>query len=150
MASTITFYDQGWKLITTAGVDLDTIELRLRLVTSGYTFSAAHTLWDNGANDATDPSFSELTTTGGYTVGGKQLLTPVVTNSNVDYDDVTWTALTATFRHVICVAVGTYGGIVNPVIFRLLPNSDNTDVVSLGSNWSIIWNSTDKVFYRPV
>jgi hypothetical protein len=149
MASTITFYDQGWKLITTAGVDLDTIELRIRLVTSGYTFSASHTLWDNGANDATDPSFSELTTTGGYTVGGKQLLTPTVTNSNVDYADVTWTSLTATFRHCICVAVGTYGGLVNPVIFQLLPNSDNTDVVSLGSNWGIVWNSTNGLFYRP-
>lgn len=149
MAATMTWYDHGWKLIASGGVDLDTSELRLRLVTSGYTFDAAHTQWDNGANDATDPSYSELPTAGGYTVGGKVIETPTVTNSTVDYDDLVWTSLTATFRHAICVAIGTFGGVVNPVLFRLLPNSDNTDVVASGSNWTVQWHSTNKVFYRP-
>lgn len=149
MAATITWYDHYWKLITTGGLDLDTSELRVRLVTSSYTFSSAHTQWDNGANNSTDPSFNELGTSGGYTAGGKQIVTPVVTATTIDFDDLTWTALTATFRHAICVAIGTFGGVTNPVLFRILPNSDNTDVVSAGSDWKITWNDTNKVFYNP-
>ncbi len=149
MATTITAYDHTWKLITTGGLDLGTSELRLRLVNSGYTFNAAHAQWDNGANNSTDPSYNELTTGGGYTAGGKQLLNPAVSASAIDYDDVTWSSLTATFRYVICVAVGTFGGVVNPVVFCLLPDNTPADTVSTGSNWTIVWNSTNKVFYRP-
>ena len=149
MTDAMYWYDHAWKLISTGGLDLDTSELRIRLVTSGYTFNAAHTQWDNGANDSTDPSYNELTTTGGYTVGGKQLTTPVVTNSNINYDNLTWTSLTATFRQVICVAVGTFGGVTNPVVWRMLPNSDDTDVISVSTDWSINWNTTNKLFYKP-
>lgn len=149
MTAAMYWYDHAWKLINTGGLDLDTSELRIRLVTSSYTFNAAHTQWDNGANDSTDPSYNELTTTGGYTVGGKQLTTPVVTNSNIDYDDLTWTSLTATFRQVICVAIGTFGGVTNPVVWRMLPNSDDTDVISVSTDWSINWNATNKLFYKP-
>jgi len=149
MTAAMYWYDHAWKLINTGGLDLDTSELRIRLVTSSYTFSSAHTQWDNGANDSTDPSYNELTTTGGYTVGGKQLTTPVVTNSNINYDNLTWTSLTATFRQVICVAVGTFGGVTNPVVWRMLPNSDDTDVISVSTDWSINWNATNKLFYKP-
>jgi hypothetical protein len=149
MTAAMYWYDHAWKLINTGGLDLDTSELRIRLVTSSYTFSSAHTQWDNGANDSTDPSYNELTTTGGYTVGGKQLTTPVVTNSNINYDNLTWTSLTATFRQVICVAVGTFGGVTNPVVWRMLPNSDDTDVISVSTDWSINWNTTNKLFYKP-
>lgn len=149
MTAAMYWYDHAWKLINTGGLDLDTSELRIRLVTSSYTFNAAHTQWDNGANDSTDPSYNELTTTGGYTVGGKQLTTPVVTNSNIDYDDLKWTSLTATFRQVICVAIGTFGGVTNPVVWRMLPNSDDTDVISVSTDWSINWNATNKLFYKP-
>lgn len=149
MTAAMYWYDHAWKLINTGGLDLDTSELRIRLVTSSYTFNAAHTQWDNGANDSTDPSYNELTTTGGYTVGGKQLTTPVVTNSNIDYDDLKWTSLTATFRQVICVAIGTFGGVTNPVVWRMLPNSDDTDVISVSTDWSVNWNATNKLFYKP-
>jgi len=148
MAAQMDWYDHSWKLLA-GGLNLSTAELRIRLVTSGYTFSAAHTQWDNGANDATDPSYSELTTTGGYTVGGKQLTMPTLTNIKFDADDLVWTSLTATFRHAICVAIGTFQGVTNPVLFRLLTNSDNTDVVASGSNWTIAWNSTDGIIYNP-
>ncbi len=149
MASTITAYDHFWKLVTTGGLDLDAAEIRIRLVTSAYTFNAAHTQWDNGANDSTDPSFNEATTGNGYTTGGIQLVNPVITNSTIDYDDVVWSNLTKTFRYAIAVAVGTYGGVVNPVLFCFLPDSTPADVISTGSNYTIQWNSTDKLFYRP-
>lgn len=148
MAITITAYDHLWKLITTGGLDLDTSTIAIRLVTNSYTFNAAHTQWDNGADNATDPSFNELPTATGYTAGGINLANPVVTNSTIDFNDVTWTSLTATFRHAIAVGVGTFGGVTNPVLFDI--NLDTTgDIVSSGSNYSILWNNTDKLFYRP-
>lgn len=150
MASAIFPYDHTWKLIMTAGVDLDTSEIRVRLVTSGYVYSGAHTAWDNGANDGTDPSYNEVASGSGYTTGGIQLINPVVTNGYVSYDDVTWTGLTKTFRGVVGVAVGTFGGVVDPLLFYLLPDSTPADIISNGSNYSIIWNDSLGLFYRPV
>ena len=149
MASTATFYKHFWKLVTTGGLDLDTSEIRLRLVTSGYTFDELHTLWDNGADDATDPSYSEASNGNGYTTGGIQLANPVVTVDNITYDDVTWSTLTKTFRGIIGVGIGTFGGVTNPVLFYLLPDSTPADVVSNGSDYSLLWNDTDGLFYRP-
>jgi hypothetical protein len=150
MASSITAYSHLWKLVTTGGLDLDTSEIRIRLVDSNYVFATGHTLWDNGANDATDPSHNELTTGSGYTAGGIQLVNPVVTNTTIDYDDVTWTALDRTFRAAIAVAVGSFGGVSNPVLFYLLFDTTPADIVSTGSNFSILWNATNKLFYQPV
>jgi len=149
MASSITAYDHLWKLLLTGGLDLDTSEIRIRLVTSGYTFSAAHTLWDNGANNATDPSYSEASNGSGYTTGGIALASPIVTNSVITYNDITWASLTKTFRAAVGVGIGTFGGVVNPLLFYLLPDSTPNDVVSNGSDYSILWNDTDGLFYRP-
>ena len=149
MASSITAYTHLWALVTTGGLDLDTDEIRVRLVTSGYTFSAAHTAWDNGANDATDPSFSEASNGAGYTTGGIELAVASATASKVDYDDITWSALTKTFRAAIGVAIGTFGGVVNPVLFYYLPDSTPADIVSSGSDWSIQWDATNGLFYKP-
>jgi hypothetical protein len=149
MASSITAYTHLWKLVTTGGLDLDTAEIRVRLVTSSYTFSAAHTLWDNGANDATDPSYSEATDGNGYTTGGIQLTGASATTSKVDYADITWAALTKTFRGAVGVAIGTFGGVTNPVLFYLLPDTTPADIVSNGSDYSILWNATDGLFYKP-
>jgi hypothetical protein len=148
MASSITLYDHVWKLVTTGGLDLDTSTLKIRLVTSGYTFSAAHTAWDNGANNSTDPSFNEVANGSGYTTGGATLSSPAATNSNIDYADVTFSALTKTFRAAICVAVGTFGGVVDPLIFYLLCDTSPADIISNGSDYVIAWNETDKLFYK--
>jgi hypothetical protein len=148
MATTIEFYDHAWKLIT-GGLNLHTANISVRLVTSGYTFNAAHTLWDNGANDATDPSHHEAADGNGYATGGVILANMVVTNSKLTPDDVVWTALTKTFRHVIGVANGSVGGLTDPLLFRLLPDDAPADVISNGSNYSILWNDTDGLFYRP-
>lgn len=150
MATTITAYDHLWKLVTTGLVDLDTDTLMVALVTSGYTPSTAHTVFDNGADDATDPSYNEVATGAGYTTGGAALANPVATNSNIDYDDVTWTSLTKTFRYAVCYKDGAAGALTDPLLFYILLDSTPADVVSSGSNYTIQWNSTDKLFYRPV
>jgi hypothetical protein len=149
MASTITAYDHLWSLITQKGLDLATDEIRVRLVTSGYTFSAAHTAWDNGANDATDPSYSEASNGNGYTTGGIELVNPVGDADSLTFDDIVWSALTKTFRYAVGVAIGTFGSVTNPVLFCILPDSTPADVVSNGSDYSILWNDADGLFYRP-
>lgn len=150
MASTITAYDHFWKLVTTGGLDLDASPIWVRLVTSGYVFNAAHTLWDNTLTDNTNPKHHEASAGAGYTTGGIQLASPVVTNANIKYNNLTWNSLTKTFRFGIGVAVGTYGGVVNPLLFCFLPDSTPADTISTGSNYTIQWNSTDGLFYRAL
>jgi len=142
MATTITAYDHLWKLLLTGAVDLDTDTLKLALVTSSYTPNTAHDEW-------ADVSANEVATGAGYTTGGATLSTPVATNSNIDYDDVTWTALTKTFRYAVCYKSGSGGGLTNPLLFYMLMDSTPADIVSTGSNYTIQWNSIDKLFYRP-
>lgn len=149
MASSITAYDHLWKLTKTSGLDLDTSPISVRLVTSGYVFSAAHTLWDNGLSDSTNPKYNEVAAGNGYTAGGIVLSGAVATNSKIDYADLTWFNLTKTFRAAVGVANGTFGGLVNPVLFYYLPDSTPADTASIGSNWVILWSDINGLFYRP-
>lgn len=142
MAVSITAYDHLWKLIATGGVDLDTDTLKLALVTSSYTPNVAHDEW-------ADVSANEVATGSGYTTGGVTLANPVATNSTIDFDDVTWTALTKTFRYAVCYKSGSAGALTNPLLFYLLLDTTPADVVSSGSNYTIQWHATDKLFYRP-
>lgn len=142
MAASITAYDGLWKLLLTGGIDLDTDTLKVALVTSAYTPSAAHTIW-------ADVSANEVATGSGYTTGGIALTTPVVAASNIDYDDLVWTALTKTFRYAVCYKSGSGGGLTNPLLWYALLDTTPADVVSSGSNYTIQWNATDKLFYRP-
>lgn len=142
MASTITAYDKLWKLLLTGGIDLDTDTLKLALVTSSYTPSTAHDEW-------ADVSTNEVATGSGYTTGGVTLANPVATNDNIDFDDVTWTSLTKTFRYAVAYKSGSGGGLTNPLLFYILLDSTPADIVSSGSNYTIQWNSADKVFYQP-
>lgn len=142
MASTITAYDKLWQLLLTGGIDLDTDTIKVALVTSSYTPSTAHDEW-------ADVSANEVSTGSGYTPGGVTLANPVKTNSTIDYDDVTWTSLTKTFRYAVCYKSGSGGGLTNPLLFYILLDSTPADIVSSGSNYTIQWNATDKLFYRP-
>jgi len=142
MASTITAYDKLWKLLLTGGIDLDTDTLKLSLVTSSYTPSTAHDEW-------ADVSTYEVATGSGYTTGGETIANPVATDNNIDFDDVTWTSLTKTFRYAVCYKSGSGGGLTNPLLFYILLDSTPADIISNGSNYTIQWNGTDKVFYKP-
>lgn len=148
MASSITWYDHAWKLITTGLVDLDTDTLKLALVTSSYTPATSHTIWDPGTNNAADPSYNEVASGSGYTTGGATIANPVATNSNIDYDDVVWTSLTKTFRYAVCYVNKTAGGLVSPLLFYILLDTTPADIVSAGSNYTIQWNATNKLFYK--
>ena len=142
MASTITAYDKLWRLLATGGIDLDTDTLKLALVTSSYTPETAHDEW-------ADVSSYEVATGSGYTTGGETLASPVVTDENIDWNDVTWTSLTKTFRYAVCYKSGSGGGLTNPLLFYILLDSTPADIVNTGSNYTISWNATDKLFYKP-
>lgn len=148
MAASIAKYDHLDKLVW-GGLDLLSDTIQIRLVGSGYTFSASHTQWDNGANDATDPSFNEVSAGGGYSTNGVTLSGASASNDRVTYDDAYWASLTKTFRYAIGVAVGTFGGVVNPVLFCILPDSTPADTTVGGTDYSLLWDDTDGLFYRP-
>lgn len=141
MATTITAYDHLWKLTKIGAVDLDTDTLRLALVTNAYTPSTAHTQWS-------DVSTYEVATGSGYTTNGEAIATPVVTNTSIDYDDVQWLSLIKTFFYAVCYKDGSGGGLTNPLLFYIIPDTTG-DIVSAGSNYTIQWNSVNHLFYKP-
>jgi hypothetical protein len=149
MASSATWYDHSWKLISTGGIDLDTDTLKVALVTSSYTPNIAHEVWNPGTDNAADPSHNEVATGSGYTTGGITLASPVVTNSKIDFTDPVWTSLTKTFRYAVCYVDKTVGSLTAPLLFYVLLDTTPADIVSSGSNYTIQINPTDGLIYRP-
>ena len=142
MAVIVTKYDHLWSLFVRGGINLSSDTIKIALVTSSYTPSISHTAW-------ADASANEVTSGNGYTTGGIALANPVITARKADFDDVTWTALTKSFRYAVCYLSATRLTIVNPLLFYMLLDSTPQDVVSSGSNYKIEWSATNGVFYRP-
>lgn len=138
MATTITAYNHLSHLIA-ADLDLSAATIKVALVTSAYTFSAAHTIW-------ADASGSEVASGAGYTTGGETLGGKALTLSSVttkfDATDLTWTALTKTFRRAVCYASGTIMALTNPVLFSVLFDSTPADISIPGIDFVLIWNAS--------
>lgn len=141
MATTFTKYTHAHKCFCDGTIDWDTDTIKVALVTSSYTFSAAHTIFDNGADDATDPSFNEVATGDGYTTGG-ETLTASASNTALDAVDVTWSALTKTFRGGIVYKSGTANGLVNPLVGYILFDDTPADIVVSGIDFVLVWNAS--------
>ncbi len=114
---------------------------KVALLTSSYTFSAAHVVYA----DLTD----ELTTTGGYTVGGQALASATYTQAtsvaNFVANTVQWTASAggiAAFRYAACYIDATVNGIVRPLGFVLDNNGSDVPATSAPNNLSVVWNAT--------
>jgi hypothetical protein len=114
----------------------------LALVTSEYTFNAAHTIWDPGTDDAADPSHCEVANGDGYTTNGAALGSLSVTAVRFDAADVTWAALTKTFRGAVLYHRATYLTIVNPLIAYILFDSTPADIVIGGGDYTVQWNAS--------
>ncbi|NJM10473.1 MAG: hypothetical protein HC883_06415 [Bdellovibrionaceae bacterium] len=149
MASTITPYTHYWELIHTAGVDLSSATIKVALVSSGYTFSAAHTIFDPGTNDAADPSYNELAAGNGYSSGGIALANGASHPAYIGYDNPTWTALTKTFRGSVLYFSGSVGGMTDPLIAYLLFDDTPGDITVTNSNYVISIHQTRGLFYNP-
>jgi hypothetical protein len=142
MAVTITPYTSYNQYIHSGEMNLnDTGKIKLALVTSTYVFSAAHTIFDNGADDATDPSFCEVVTGDGYTTGGAVLASLSVTAVRFDATDITFTALTKTFRGGVLYQDATYLTIVKPLIAYILFDSTPADTTVGGGDFTIQWHA---------
>lgn len=133
MAVTITKYTHLPKLFATGVVDWDTDTIKLALVTSSYTFSAADDEW-------ADASANEVTTGSGYTTGGETVASKTASDTALDAADVTWTALTKTFRGAILYKSGTAGGLTNPLLAYILFDDTPADTVVVASDFPVVWN----------
>jgi hypothetical protein len=88
MAASLTFYNSFSEYVADGTINLDTHTFKVMLVSSGYTFSAAHTQKSDITN--------ELSTANGYTAGGATLgsVTWGQTGGTATFDaaDTTWNA----------------------------------------------------------
>lgn len=140
MATTISAYNNITNMLGQGLLDLDTDTFKLALVTSSYTFSAAHDEW-------ADASANEVAAGSGYTTGGETLSTPTFTQvSGTQYKwdavDVTWSSLTKTFRAGILYASGTFGAFTNPLIAYILYDDTPADVTVTGVDFVNVWHAT--------
>lgn len=113
MATVLSKYDHTNRRFK-KGWDWDSDTFSLRLLTSAYTFSAAHTAWASC-------SAAEVANGSGYTTGG-EVLTCSSTNSLLSASDVYWTSLTKTFRSGVIVREGTVDGLTDGLVAYLLWN----------------------------
>ena len=131
-------YTELKKYLIARDIEIEADTLKLALVTSSYTPSLAHTIWG-------DVSANEVATGSGYTTGGEALTGVAVTNTTnlkIDANDVTWTALTKTFRYGVLYANVTRNTFVNPLIAYYLFDDTPANVVVSGTNWTVQWSSS--------
>lgn len=116
--------------IQNGGIDLDTDTIKVMLVTSSYTYSAAH----DRANDITN----EVASGGGYTTGGATLASKTLAAGVFDAADVTWPTSTITARGaVIYKSTGTAAN--DPLIAYIDFGSDKS---SSSGTFTIAWNAS--------
>lgn len=139
MATTMTLFEHISELLANALVDLDGVTLKLALVDSGYTFDATDQVW-------ADMSGDEVASGDGYTTGGETVANPSLsrsgTTTTLDGDDVTWTALTKTFRRGILYVSGTVGALTNPVLAAVLYDDTPGDVSVAGVDFVNKWHAS--------
>ncbi len=140
------WFTQGLKKLLDGTIDIDTSTLKIILVDSGYTFNADHDVIDNGANDATDPSFNEIVATnytGGYAGAGRKTASVTLqvndTDNRVDIaiGDLTWTSLGGASNDTPAAAIlafETGGADTTTVPIAYL---DFTDTPTNGGNFTL-------------
>lgn len=149
MASELNFFNKFKKYLQDGTIDLENDTIKLMLVTDAYTFDAAHDVLAD-VQASPDPEVVEVASpSNGYTQGGEALTGSAVTHTDSpaqakwDADDVTWTALDATFRYGILYAEKSVGSpeIVNPLIACILFDTTPADVTISGINFVVQWSA---------
>ena len=115
--------------------------LTCALLTSSYTFSAAHNIFSDLTN--------ELTTGGGYIAGGKALttlgLSQSTTVSNFTAANVIWTASGGgipAYRYAAIYINATINSIVSPLVFVLDNNGSDVAATTSPNTLTVSWNAT--------
>ena len=143
MAVQITKYTSYKQYIHSGEISLtDTGKVKLALLTSSYTPSITHTIWDAGTDNANDPSFNEVAAGNGYTGGGKALGSLSVNATRFSAASVVWTGLTKTFRYGVLYLDDTYLTIVQPLIAYILFDSTPADIVMTGGDFTVQWSGS--------
>lgn len=96
-------FNRGKFLLGTGGVVWGTTDVRVLLVTSGYTFDADHATVSQITNELSGGGYVRKTTAGGVATQNN-------TNDRVEYDmnDIVWTALGAAAGNPVAAIVYKY------------------------------------------
>ncbi len=132
---------QSTGAIGSASLSIASQSYKVALLTSSYTFSAAHAVYGDLTN--------ELTTANGYTAGGLALgtlaFTQATTVTNFTAANASWassgTGIPA-WRHAVIYVNATVGGIVKPLLIDFDNNGSDVALTPSGSNLVIAWNAT--------
>lgn len=141
MASSITLYNNFKRF---GQEDLHNNAVKLMLLTSAYTPSVLH---DVLADVLTSPS-PEVAAGDGYTTGGAALASKTISLSDSPSQsvftaaNVTWAALTKTFRYGILYIDATIDGFVKPLIAYILFDTTPANIVIGGIDWTVQWSSS--------
>jgi hypothetical protein len=129
MAITFTEYDSYKDDLLQGNIDLENDTIKVALVTSSYTPSAAHDFF----NDVTN----ELSTAGGYTAGGATVGTKTVTGGVFDAADTAWISATFTCAYGI-VYKSTGDAATSPLIGYIDFDGDQSPA---DQTFKIVWNA---------
>lgn len=136
MATTIQAYTSYKQYVHDGTINLNaTGKIKLALVLSTYTYSAAHTIWS-------DISANEAAAGDGYTTGGEALGSLSVNSTRFDSADVTWAALTKVFRSGVLYLDDTVNAIVKPVIAYILFDDTPANITMTGGDFTVQWNAS--------
>ena len=141
MTASITFYNSFKEYVADGTFDLNTDSFKVALVSSSYTFSAAHTVYADLTN--------ELSTANGYTSGGAALasVTFSQTSGTATFDaaDTTWTASGGSIvaRRAVIYKDGTANTRVKPLIASILLDTTPADItVTTGNTLTLQYNAS--------
>lgn len=156
MPSTISLYNSFYQYIARGILNLETDTIKIALVTSAYTPSAAHTVLAD-INASPDPEVVPVASPdNGYTTGGETLTGQTVTQvaspavlSKFDADNLTWLSLTAEFMYGIVYSEKTVGSVVNPLIAYILFDDTPDDISIGGIDFIIQWPTAGILTWGP-
>lgn len=132
MAAVMTLYPSFFEAMGKGQINLQTADLRLALMGSGFTPDDGDSMWG-------DVSGTEVSGTN-YTAGGRQLTGKAVSlagrRAKLAADNVIWPELTASFRYGVLYAMGGD----NPLVARIVFNGSE-DVSVSGLDYLVSWHS---------
>lgn len=148
MASEFTLYPCFRKYIFDGTIDPVNDTIKLLLVTNQYIPDDSHDVLADVLASPSPEVEAIASPSNGYTQGGKALTGNLASNTDspsagkFDADDVTWEALTATFRYGILYAEKSVGSpaIVNPLIGYILYDTAPADITVAGVDWINQWS----------
>lgn len=115
--------------------------ITVALLTSAYTFSAAHNVYADLTNEVANGN--------GYTTGGQAVsglaFTQATTVSNLTGSNVVWTASGTgipAFRYAVGYINATVNAIVKPLCFAIDNNGADVPLTTAGNTLTVTWNAT--------